>query len=396
MALTFTVATFAQSADVTSAILSFNKQEYKEAKTFIDQAYNTWTEKNGVGVKEKVASKLFHYRGVIYLTLHASDNAELNALGGEKALETAVQSFTTLFDVDVKNRYTSEAKINLLRCSDAYQNAGYKLVSAEFLGRPGEVEDYKKALPFYEKAFEVKQLEVLSERPLDTLLLSNIAIIAQNAQEYEVAADYYRKMIELNYQPAIAYNNLVGIYLDQENYDAAKEVLAESKEKIGANLNLIIKEVNMYIGLKETDKALDPLLNAIQAQPENALFHNAIGGIYLELEQLDSAQAAFKRAAELAPEMENPWYQLGYIEVQKANEWLTKAQDLKYGDKRYDSYKKKAMGFYAESLQYFEKALEADEDSIDTLKALKEVYYQLDENEKLKATIAKLKEKGAM
>lgn len=393
LAVFFTVAAFAQNADVTSAVLTYKKDQVAEAKGFIDKAFETYQEKNGEGVKEKVACKLFDYRGKIYLKLYSSKDEELKALVGEDALEIAVSSFKKLSEVDEKGKYKNDINRSLLACANAYENKGYLMLNKEELGRDAGPGDYKKALPVFERAFEIKQMEPLASAiKFDTTLVSNLAIIAKNGEEYGAAEKYYKQMLDLNFNKAAAYESLAEMFIQQKDNELAKKYLDAAKNDIGSNLKLIILEVNMYLGLGEEEKAVAPLLVAVEKDPENYAFQNALGDIYVQMGEYDKAIPRFEKAATLSPNENNPWYQLGFIDVQKANEWTKKAQGLGINEKtKFKEYNGKAKSFFESAAGNFEKALAASPDSYDTLRALKEVYYQLDMSEKLKEVMAKLK-----
>jgi len=79
----------AQKAELTGAIIAFNKGDNVTAKEFIDISYEKYM-KTKKAEKPKTMSKFWHYRGQIYLKINESDIAmqsfakdiDLNAKGG--------------------------------------------------------------------------------------------------------------------------------------------------------------------------------------------------------------------------------------------------------------------------------------------------------------------------
>mgnify|MGYP000610313939 CR=1 FL=1 len=391
----------AQQADVTSAILSFQKassgnaeRDWVNAKTYIDRAWETYSEKNGAGVKEKIASKLFYYRGEIYYFMYISRDSVVSALAPENALDLAYESYSGLFDVDVKDRYTKDATKKLAYVATAHVNEAYDHIDKEKLGREPGVEDYAQALTEAEMALEIRSKEPLAGRIKDTLTTYLAAVLAANAQNPEKSKMYLRKLIEMDHKTEYAYAALAKTLKAEGSTDEAISVLQEGQAKHPDNLDLIIEEVNIYIQNKENDKALKPLQSAIAADPSNAILHNTIGTIQLQLGNEEEARVSFLKAAELDSTLNDPWYQLGFIEVAKANEIIKKMNDLPFGDKRYDALNKKKVQHFKDALPYFEKALEADPENKDTLVALKEVYYALDMRDKMLEVVKTMKALG--
>ena len=77
---------FAQKAELTSAILSFRKQDMESAKSYVDAAEEKLN--NGGTLKVKDLGKFWHHKGLVYYSLYdASKDVNL--------LETAANAFKT-------------------------------------------------------------------------------------------------------------------------------------------------------------------------------------------------------------------------------------------------------------------------------------------------------------
>ena len=86
----------AQKADLTSAILAFQKNDYVSAKEFIDIAYDKFMQKGMDQEKPKLISKFWYNRGQIYYAL--------------EDFEIAVESFIN--DIEL-NAYTAKTSLHI-------------------------------------------------------------------------------------------------------------------------------------------------------------------------------------------------------------------------------------------------------------------------------------------
>ena len=69
---------FAQKAELTSAILSFRKQDMESAKTYIDAAEVKLND--GGNLKAKDLGKFWHNKGLVYLSLYKEDSLDISLL----------------------------------------------------------------------------------------------------------------------------------------------------------------------------------------------------------------------------------------------------------------------------------------------------------------------------
>ena len=110
---------FSQNADLTSAIISFNKGENKLAKEAIDNA--TKKIESGSVLKAKKIAKYYHYRGLIYVRIFQIDS--INPLRFN-LLNTAVNSL--LEDATLNSVFSKKSIIQLNICSNIYASEAYK------------------------------------------------------------------------------------------------------------------------------------------------------------------------------------------------------------------------------------------------------------------------------
>ena len=216
----------------------------------------------------------------------------------------------------------------------------------------------------------------------DTTTLYNAALMAQYGEEYEEAIRLKRMLIEMDYQGARTFVLLSQIYKQMEDEEGAIAVVREGREKYPSDRDLLIEEVNYYIGKGDDQKATETLNLAVEADPGNALLWNALGTIQLKLGDEEKAMEALGKAVELNDSLPEAHYSLGVIWVERANGMVEKLNADGVSDSEYEKLKEEQLGYFRKSLPYFEKALELMPEDLLTLDALKVVYYKLDMTDK--------------
>ena len=84
LSMVITLGLTAQEAPkVTSAIIALRGNELVEAKGFIDEATDIIAGKNQAEIKEKILSKFYYNKSLIYAKIAASPDAETKALAAE-------------------------------------------------------------------------------------------------------------------------------------------------------------------------------------------------------------------------------------------------------------------------------------------------------------------------
>ena len=173
LSMVITLGLTAQEAPkVTSAIIALRGNELVEAKGFIDEATDIIAGKNQAEIKEKILSKFYYNKSLIYAKIAASPDAAIKALD-EKANDVAAQSILDLIKFESaakKQPYTLDAIQNIPNIAYNY------LVEASAAYDAG---NFEGAYHGYMSAFELKKNELLGEyASLDTSLLFNAGIIA--------------------------------------------------------------------------------------------------------------------------------------------------------------------------------------------------------------------------
>ena len=333
LTMTMTLGLSAQEAPkVTSAIIALRGNELVEAKGFIDEATDIIASKNQAEIKEKILSKFYYNKSLIYSKIAASPDAATKALD-ENANDVAAQSILDLIKFESaakKQPYTDDAIQNIPNIAYNY------LIEASAAYESG---DYEGAYHGYMSAFELKKNELLGEfSSLDTGLLFNAGIIAGQSGNIEASVEAFRSCLDLGYKgitytatyvtsgapqqypnktamekdlelglatdPVVGddvrpsvYISLINAYKkleDEENYTLT---LSEARANYPENKDLLDIQLQSFLDNKDYDGALANLDEAIEKNPTKGIYHFVKGNILqTELKDLDAALTEYKRA----------------------------------------------------------------------------------------------------
>ena len=423
--LLFAVLTFAtlsvqaqEAPKVTSAIIALRGNEIVEAKGFIDEATTIIESKNSAEVKEKIMTKYYYNRALIYAQIAGSPDEAIKGLA-ENANSIAAESILDLLKYEStlkKPRYSEDAIREIPNIAYNY------LVEA---GAAYEAGDYEASYNGYMAAFDFKKNELLGEfAQLDTGLLFNAGIIAGMSGDQESSVNAFRTCLDLGYtgitysatdvlgnpkqypnkaamekdikgglatdpvvgedvRPSV-YISLINAYKKMENAEMYEATLTEARGLYPENKDLLDIQLQSFLDKKDYDGALANLDEAIAKNPGKGIYHFVKGNILqTELKDLDAALEEYKAALEADPENSDAMYMCGLVYIDRANKITEQMNSLSLSESRkYDSLKKKQKGVFEESLTYFENAREMNPDDLDIVRALAEVYRKVGNYEK--------------
>jgi tetratricopeptide (TPR) repeat protein len=371
-ALLISAVSFAQGAATSTAIIRLRADDWMDAKTYIDQAYDELQEARAEGrvVKVKVEAKFWYNRALIYQRISVSNDPQFAEYKSD-ALGVAAEALEELFKVDEKNTYTTEGKELYAYIVNGYLNRAFDQI---------DTEQFLAAKNDFVRAYELKKNPIIGDT--DTTSLYNASLMAQYGEDYPEAIRLTRELIEMDYLGAQSYVVLSLLYKKMDDPDGAIAAVREGREKYPSDRDLLIEEVNYFIGKGDDQKATETLNLAVQADPNNALLWNALGTIQLKLGDETSAMEALNKAVQLDDSLAEAQYSIGVIWVEKANDMVEKLNAPKVTDSEYKKLKAEQTGYFEKALPFFERALVLMPEDPLTLDALKVVYYKLDMTEK--------------
>ncbi len=410
---------------ISSAIIEFRNKDTVKAKSYIQEAADIINSKNLSEIKSKDLGKFYFHQGIINLGIATSGKPATKALDPE-ALPKAADAFEKLIALEEKEgkvRLSDDAKPAMIAVANAYLNKGIK-ANAE--------KNYLEAYKYFDKVYSYKLANGMGT---DTTMLYNAALMAQNGEDITNAIRLQEKLVDMGYRgmqfkatntesgeqvefqsksqlmnyveksngqfadPVIEgdlrpdlYKSLANLY--KQSGDTAKfdATVARGREMFPNNESLLLLELQKYLDSKQYDKAMVNLEQAMKTDPDNELYPYLQGYIYqTEVKDYVKARESYDKAIAINPDKIESQYMSGLIYVDKANEITEKMNSLSLNEKsKYDKLQKEQQEAFSKALPYFEKAREIDPKDLDTLKALKEVYYKLKMYEKAKEVQAEI------
>jgi len=365
---------FAQKADLTSAILSFRKQDMQTAKSYIDKAEVKLNE--GGTLKIKDLSKFWYNKGLVYYSLYESS----------KDL-TLLDASTSAFKIDSEtsgSSYAKKSSTELIRCAIAYNNAAYDKYDSK---------EFSLALTLFEKVVEVNSYAAIGK--IDTSNLYNASLMAVQAKDSDKAIELFTRLIELDSSNGDYHISLIKQYSIQENKASRFKAIKDGRAKAPNHTGLIFEEVNYYLAENNNEELLISLESAIIAAPDNKILHFAKGSALGTLKRFEEAEKAYLAAISLDPDYFDAFNNLGSLYLDQAAPLVDKMNNLglsQADQKKYNSLKKQRNALYSLAKPYLEEAVRIDDTAYPVLSALKDVCYQTDDIECWKRANTRMKE----
>lgn len=403
----FVLSTYAQKKEIRNAEGAVEDKNYSEAKTLLKQVENTYTNEN-----EKWQSTYLLTKGKAFLA---------NGLGTPlEDLKTAAQAFLDAKklgeDVDDAEAGLQEVRAAMVNNAVEDQKKGKDLVASKKL-----YESYKLG----------KQ---------DTLYLYYAAGSALNAKEYDLALEYYKELLDLNYDGSqvlyqaknvesgivetfgnkvlrdasvksgthIEPNDEVTpsrtgeiakyislIYIEQEQPEKAIEAMQRAKAENPDDVSLMQAEADLYYNMDNIKKYNEIMSSIAEKNPNDPIIYYNLGVSAEKLDDFDKAREYYLKAIELDPEMANAYNNIASIilaEDRVLTEEMNKLGMSPADTKKYDKLKAEKTEILKEAIPYLQKAMELDSSNINAMKYLKSIYYQVGENDKAEMIDKKIQE----
>ena len=377
LALTIAVSlnVSAQKSNVQNAYKSLKKDKIPEAIEYIELASKNESTSNDV--------KMHNYRGQIFFEVHS--NSEYRSLDKMAILKCA-NSWQAMYNHPKVGKWFDQDLVNsnITKAGVGLYNKGVELYSKK---------DFDTAKLMYNKIFDLFPLDESK-----SLSRSNVTKEAVYLNLYYACAaqgdiagskENLQELIDASYQDPQIYAYMSDIYQKEGNTDKALAIIKEGREYFDTDVDLIIFELNFYLGAEDFVKAEELLKLAVKEDPNNEKLFFALGTSYDNLGEFEKAQDAYKEAVSIDPNFYDANYNLGIMFYNKAGELLKKANDTR-DYKKADVIKNNAESIMFKSLPYIETCYRLQPDDKNILIVLKELYYRNGDDAKYKEIVSKL------
>jgi len=350
--LTSTV--IAQPSNVVNAYSYLSNNELDKAKEAIDKAV--------VHEKTSVKSKTWKFSGDIYYALLSTQKPNYRDLH-ENPGKVSFESYKMALKLDQEGPYVSEIEGKLRIIQNVLLNNGVALFNER---------NYDLAFELFETSVNIAG----HFNQNDSLAMFNCALASERGGKADQAISWYKKCMDIDYRGADCCGFIIFILQQEGRLEELNTQIQTCRAKYPDNQNLVINELNFFLGQGQHDKAEQSLKEAIQNDPNNPVLHFSLGTIYENLGKLEESKSSYEKALELNPDYFDANYNFGAWYFNQGVEINNRANDI-VDNAEYEKVKKEADEMFKKGLTYLEKAHSLRKDDINTMNSLKALYARL-------------------
>ena len=392
--LVITTFTFAQSHNVTSGAIIFKQynsekdklvkaNKIKEAKEFIDKAYNNESTSN--------EPKMWMVRAKIYKII-SFNYSDLD----DKAIFKATASHLKCMQPHPKKKNKiiiykkwdeKEVFNGLIQCANKLFNLA---VEAYQEG------DFQESLNLYEPIYKVIELDdegqLKSIKITTESLLYNSYLAARALKNNELSKNFLQKLMDINSKKPSIYSSMSDIYLEEGDNESALEYLSLGREMFKIDQGLINSEIDLYLKLGKSDELIEKLSNAIELDSSNDIFYVIRGTCYQNRGDIKKAIFDYNKALEINSEQATALNNISSCYLLQAEPIIKEMNNLPLSQtSKFNKLKLDLRSLYLKTLPFLKKYLELIPNDKQILNVLVEVYTKLEMYKEAKEVKLKFK-----
>ena len=392
--LAITTLTFAQSHNVTSAAIIFKQYnserdtlvkalKIKEAKEFIDQAYNNESTSN--------EPKMWMVRAKIYKII-SFNYSDLDGGAIFKATESHLKCMQP--HPKKKNKIIiykkwdeNEVFEGLIQCANKLFNLAVEWYQEG---------NFQESLNLYEPIYKVIELDdegkLKSIKITTESVLYNSYLAAKAMKNNELSKSFLQKLMDINSIRPSIYSSMSNIYLEEGNNERALECLTLGREIFNTDQGLINSEIDLYLKLGKSDELIKKLSNAIELDSINDIFYVIRGTCYQNRGDITKAIFDYNKALEINFEQATALNNISSCYLLQAEPIIKKMNNLSLSQtSKFNKLKLDLRSLYLKTLPFLKKYLELNPNDKQILNVLIEVYTKLDMYKEAKEVKLKFK-----
>lgn len=409
------VVSFAQKDELKAAEKALKAGNPNDAKTALSQA-----ESLIANADDNQKAQYFFLKGNTYFDL-AKKNIDADANYTE-----AAKAYNELLSIEKKtgkSKYSSQAQSSLVELKRELTNSAIA---------DSDAKKYKESA--------LKLYQVYTLEPKDTSMLYYAAGSAINAQDYDLALNYYNKLKQLNYsgkkvdylaknklndneeifsslsdrdravklgthtdprtenvasKRGEIYKNISLIYIQKNDVASAKKAIVDARKTNPDDISLIMSEADLYLKTNDYDTYKNLISEVLAKDPNNADLYYNLGVISAQSKDKQAkidAEGYYLKAIQIDPKYKNAYMNLAVLKLDGEKEIVDAMNKLgtsQADNKKYEVLKAKREAIYKTTIPYLEKAYELFGTDKDIKSTLLNMYNALDMTEKYKALKAK-------
>lgn len=362
--------TFAQKGKVNTAEFNLTSGDVTKAKENINEAMTDEA--------MQIYPKAWLVKGNIYKTIF--ELREINAAlynSTPNTLNTAKDAYLKAFEVEVNPKKKKDVKEGLDAVGTYYYNEGIAAFSNS---------NWEVAYENFIQTLEVSEFlnkNQLSEK-IDTQAYFVVMLSAFNYQKYDDAIRTGEKLLALKDNREVIYTVLIDSYKQKGETDKYKKTIAEGRKLYPNNIEILFKEINLYLENNEIDILEEKLNEAIKLDANNPSLYQALANVYDKKGKEEEAFKMYDKAIEVKPDYFEAYYNKAILYFNKAMEIVEKMND-ENDNKKYELLKnQREVLLRDKTLPLLEKSYKLAPKDENVIKALKEVYARLEMFDEMK------------
>ena len=295
--------------------------------------------------------------------------------------KVAVEAYLKALEIDAKQ--AEKVKEGLQQLANFYSQLGNTSLDAA---------RYADAAEGYLAAHEILSNPVMGEEQDGTLVYYAGYLRtmdgAKNPESFVKGAKHLEDALAMNYadEEGNIYYYLFHCYYGQKEADKAnvmkaKDALLAGIEKFPKNERILEGLMQLYTaeeGVGDPQDLVAMLDAQLAENPESVDLWFGRGRLFYALKDFDKSVESFQKVAELKPELYEGWFYLGLFYTLKGDQQNQIINEKQYTSQAaYDADLEAVNDIYRQALPAFEKALEINPNSVDTLESLKAICFRL-------------------
>lgn len=281
-----------------------------------------------------------------------------------------------------KTKYTKDMIGSMAAHFTDYSSAGVDMFNAQ---------DYKGAYTLWNIFNQMGEnpdiVAKLNLVPNDTVfgeIYYNQALAAWQAEMLPEALEAFKGAERRGYHKKGLYDYAIAVATNLNDEDAVLEFAKKGLPLYGKEDPMYMGQiVNYYLQKKDFDNAFKTINEAIAAEPNNSQYYVIQGVLYENQEKNAEAKAAYEKAVQLDNQNEQALANYGRA---ICNEAYALADQAPTTQREYDEYyAAKIRPLFQQAADVLEQAYQLNNDNMDTLKYLENIYYNLNDEAKLQS-----------
>ena len=299
----------------------------------------------------------------------------------EGAGQVAVEAYLKALSMDQKQ--AEKVKEGMQQLANYYSQLGNTSLDAA---------RYADAADGYLNAHNILSNPVMGEKQDGTLIYYAGYLRtmdgANNPESFVKGAKHLEDALAMNYadDEGNIYYYLFHCYYGQKNADKAfilksKEALLAGIEKFPSNERILEGLMSLYTteeGVGNPQDLVAMLDGQLAQNPTSVDLWFGRGRLFYALKDYEKSIESFQKVAELKPELYEGWFYLGLFYTLRGDQQNNVINEKQYTSQAaYDADLEAVNAIYRQAIPAFEKALEIQPNSVDTLESLKAICFRL-------------------